>query len=98
MNRARLAIAIAVVCVACVKVPDDIKATFAPGQGGSETNNFSSRSPHTFAPPELTEATVLVADASADASPTTTAPIGMCPRDEAPTSSASNCLNDAGDQ
>jgi hypothetical protein len=104
MNRTRFAIAIAVVCVACVKVPDDIKATFAAGQGGSEANNFSSRSPHTFAPPELTEATVPIADASVDvAAPTMAPPMGMCPREEVTSSLtdagaqlSSNCLQDAG--
>jgi hypothetical protein len=90
MNRTRFAVAIAVVCVACVKVPDDIKATFAPGRGGSEPNNFSKRSPHTIAPPELTEATVPIADAStsdASASPT----MGVCPREE-----TTSAMTDAG--
>src|SRR5665213_1984231 len=97
MNRTRFAVAIAVVCVACVKVPDDIKATFAPGQG-SETDNFSPRSPHTFAPPELTQATVPVADASTNAATVEAGIVGMCPRETAPISSSTDCLYDAGDQ
>lgn len=102
MKSTRFAVAIAVVCVACVKVSDDVKATFAPGQP-SEVDNFSPRSPHSFAPadPILTQAVVAMADAS---TPDASAPltIGVCPREETTSAIAdagvlaSNCMQDAG--
>jgi hypothetical protein len=96
MNRTRFAVAIAVVCVACVNVPDSIKGTFASHQG-SETDNFSPSAPHSIAPPELTQATVPVADASTNAN-VDAGLFEMCPREIAPMSSSTNCLQDAGDQ
>jgi hypothetical protein len=107
MKRTRFAVAIAVVCVACVKVPDSIKGTFADRQNG-ETDNFSPSAPHSFAPadPVLTQAVLAVVDAStADARASSSSVEGMCPRDVnassvadagATISTASNCLQDAG--
>jgi hypothetical protein len=104
MRSTRFAVAIAVVCVACVKVSDDVKATFAPAQP-SEVDNFSPRSPHSIAPPDpiLTQAVLTVDASTNDASRST---IGMCSRDDNATaitdagsvlsSQASNCMQDAG--
>ncbi|MEO7109071.1 MAG: hypothetical protein ABI183_01425, partial [Polyangiaceae bacterium] len=66
MKRTRFAVAIAVVCVACVKVPDSIKGTFADRQNG-DTDNFSVGAPHSFAPadPVLAQTVLAVVDASA---------------------------------
>jgi hypothetical protein len=109
MKWSRFAVAIAVVCVACVKVPDSIKGTFAERQNG-ETDNFSPSAPHSVAPPDtvLTQAKLSIADASApDASMlgAMKMPEGMC-RDMSASSSSipdasvvsatSNCLQDAG--
>jgi hypothetical protein len=83
MKTTRFAVAIAVVCVACVKVSDDVKATFAPGQP-SEVDNFSPRSPHSIAPPDpiLTQAVLAVdasvSDASAPADSGTKPTFGQC--------------------
>lgn len=92
VERARIAIAIAVgsvMCAACVSVPDSIKTTFAPHQG-SDVDNFSASSPHSAAPPEtLTQATV-IAPAMLDAS---TVPVvhegmeGLCVRNPNETTS-----------
>lgn len=102
MTRTRFAVAIAVVCVACVKVPDTIKGTFAEHQNG-EVDNFAPGAPHSFAPPDpiLTQA-VIALDASTNeaGAPMT---MGICPREENASSSldagsslSSNCLQDAG--
>jgi len=105
MNRTRFAVAIAVMSVGCVSVPDSIKGTFAPHQG-SETDNFSPNAPHSIAPPELTQATVPVADASTNAN-VDAGMFAMCLREATPMSSSAkaelragvqDCLQDAGDQ
>jgi hypothetical protein len=102
MKTSGFVVAMAFACVACVKVSDDVKATFAEHQPG-EVDNFSPSSPHSIAPPDpvLTQA-ALTADASTnDASASTN--VGICLRDE--TTSAltdagspltSNCMQDAG--
>ena len=104
--RTAYVLACIVATAACVKVTDDVKATFAPPAPG-EVDNFAVGSPHGAASSktELTQATVPKADASW--TQTAAAPLGegLCPRDVAVSSSAdasttltSNCMQDAGIQ
>lgn len=100
------ALAFVLALAACVKVTDDVKATFAP-PGPGEPDNFALGAPHGVAPPEeLTQATVTRADAGAALSTMDGAaapPLGMCTETSAPSSTADasvaslpNCLQDAG--
>ena len=91
---------------ACVKVTDDVKATFAPPAPG-EADNFAVGAPHGRAPAEeLTQATVPRANASVAPASSAAAfapPLGMCTEtassstpDASSSAAPSNCLQDAG--
>ena len=103
--RTAYALAFLMATVACVKVTDDVKATFAP-PGPGEPDNFAVGAPHGVAPAEeLTQGTMIRADASAAPAAVDGAaapPLGMCTETatssvtDASASSLSNCLQDAG--
>ncbi len=105
--RTAYAFAFVFATAACVKVTDDVKATFAPPAPG-EADNFAVGAPHGRAPAEeLTQATVPRANASVALGSSDAAmgpPLGMCTETAPPSSTdagatspaLSNCLQDAG--
>lgn len=95
----------AVAVSACVKVTDEVKATFAPPAPG-EVDNYALAAPHGIAMREqLTQATVARADAgmSLSARDVAASEPAMCmdstgSAGDASVSASSNCLHDAGVQ
>lgn len=102
-KRALVVVALAVATAACVKVPDDIKATFAP-PAPNETDNYALNARHGHAPKDDPALEPLLAGLDASVPPDASAPLtdDMCPRETALASSvdsgarpSSNCLPDA---
>lgn len=88
--------AFALFSIACVKVTDDVKATFAP-PSPQETNNFALRSPHSHAPKtELTQAVVAgpAADASVETSVASTTPASAVPAAAGDAGADTMCMRD----
>ncbi|MEO9141848.1 MAG: hypothetical protein ABI332_06220 [Polyangiaceae bacterium] len=103
-KRALVVAALVVATAACVKVPDNVKATFAP-PAPNETDNYALNARHDHAPKDDPVAKPLLAGLDASIPPDASAPLAeeMCPRDTTLESSAdasarlsSNCLPDAG--
>ncbi|MGH7283929.1 MAG: hypothetical protein ACRELY_20580 [Polyangiaceae bacterium] len=100
--RIAYAFAFAVATAACVKVTDDVKATFAPPARG-EADNFAVGAPHGVAArDELQQAVVLRVDAGETSTRDVAATeLAMCVDGTASSADASasppsNCLQDAG--
>ena len=100
-----LGLGFAVAVSACVKVTDEVKATFAPPTPG-EVDNYALAAPHGVAMrEELTQATVPRADAGVvpSARDVAASEPAMCMDSsasaaDASVSTPSNCLHDAGVQ
>ncbi len=104
-KRALVVAVLAVAAAACVKVPDNIKATFAP-PAPNETDNYALHARHDHAPKDDPVAKPVLAGLDASVPPDAGAALAeeMCPRDTTTLASSvdasarlsSNCLPDAG--